>query len=274
MKKIEKAFTHGGRFHADDVFCAALLTILNEEIQIERGYQVPEHYDGLVFDIGFGEFDHHQENKEIRENGVPYAAFGLLWREFGKQLLNEEQAKRFDEKFIQPIDLADNTGTKNEIADIIGSFNPSWSEQLDGDLCFHKAKEFAMQILRRKFQYYSDEEKANEIVEEAMKQSKGEVLVLPQFVPWKRKVVGTSIKYVVFPSMRGGFNAQAVPKTEDNPELVVPFPESWRGKSDSALQMESGIDQLTFCHASGFLLVADTLEGAKRACDLSIKAQK
>lgn len=74
-----KAFTHGGKFHADDVFSAALLKILNPEIQIERGFQVPENYDGVVFDIGGGEFDHHQADARVRENGVKYAAFGLLW---------------------------------------------------------------------------------------------------------------------------------------------------------------------------------------------------
>ena len=41
MKKREKnipefAITHAGKFHADDVFCAALLTYLNPNIQIKR----------------------------------------------------------------------------------------------------------------------------------------------------------------------------------------------------------------------------------------------
>ena len=81
-----KAFTHAGKFHADDVFSAALLRYFNPEIRIERGFQVPPGYDGLVFDIGDGEFDHHARNSPVRENGVPYAAFGLLWRELTKVL--------------------------------------------------------------------------------------------------------------------------------------------------------------------------------------------
>ena len=32
-------------------------------------------------------FDHHQEPRESRPNGVPYAAFGLLWRGLGAQLV-------------------------------------------------------------------------------------------------------------------------------------------------------------------------------------------
>ena len=51
----DKAFTHGGVFHADDVFAAAMLRIIKPGIIIERGNTVPEDYDGLVFDIGFGE---------------------------------------------------------------------------------------------------------------------------------------------------------------------------------------------------------------------------
>ena len=34
-KKDARAFTHGGKFHADDVFSAALLFYINPEITIE-----------------------------------------------------------------------------------------------------------------------------------------------------------------------------------------------------------------------------------------------
>ena len=56
-KKDASAFTHGGKFHADDVFSAALLLYLNPEIQIERGNQVPENYEGIVFDVGRGAYE-------------------------------------------------------------------------------------------------------------------------------------------------------------------------------------------------------------------------
>ena len=70
-QKDAKAFTHGGKFHADDIFSSALLLYLNPEIQITRGNQVPEEYDGIVFDIGRGAYDHHQKDSRIRENSVP-----------------------------------------------------------------------------------------------------------------------------------------------------------------------------------------------------------
>lgn len=123
MKIPANGFTHAGKFHADDVFATALLQIVRPDIKITRGFVVPDDFDGIVYDIGFGMFDHHQEPRETRPNGVPYAAFGLLWRVLGPGLVGERQARLIDENFIQPLDLNDNTGEQNSLCDAIGFFN-------------------------------------------------------------------------------------------------------------------------------------------------------
>ena len=127
------ALTHAGKFHADDVFSSALLKLFRPDIVIRRSFTIPESFDGLVYDIGGGEFDHHQKGAPVRENGVPYASFGLLWRALGRRLMErgdpeqaEAEAARFDEKFVQPLDEDDNTGSGNAIAGLIGLFNPAW----------------------------------------------------------------------------------------------------------------------------------------------------
>lgn len=79
-----KGFIHNGIFHADDVFCAAFLRVLCPEIRIIRGSCVPMDYDGIVFDFGMGEFDHHQRENECRPDGTPYAA-GCSGQWGGKQ---------------------------------------------------------------------------------------------------------------------------------------------------------------------------------------------
>ena len=71
MKIPANGFTHAGKFHADDVFATALLQILRPDIKITRGFVVPDGFDGIVYDVGFGMFDHHQEPRECRPNGVP-----------------------------------------------------------------------------------------------------------------------------------------------------------------------------------------------------------
>ena len=86
VKTMKVALTHAGKFHADDVFGAAFLKIINPHLKIIRSNIVPDGFDGLVFDIGMGEFDHHMANNETRNNGQPYAAFGKLWRAFAEEL--------------------------------------------------------------------------------------------------------------------------------------------------------------------------------------------
>ena len=133
MKIPANGFTHAGKFHADDVFATALLQILRPDIKITRGFVVPDGFDGIVYDVGYGMFDHHQEPREYRANGVPYAAFGLLWRVLGPGLVGERQARLIDENFIQPLDLNDNTGEQNSLCDAIGFFNPVWDSKEEAD---------------------------------------------------------------------------------------------------------------------------------------------
>lgn len=265
--KIEQAFTHGGKFHADDVFSAAVLTLMNPDIQIERGFHVPEEFNGLVFDIGFGEFDHHQADKKIRENGVVYAAFGLIWEKFGDFFLDEEDKKIFDEKFVQPLDDSDNYGTENEIAKLISKFNPSWDEKTDENECFHRAKQFAMTILNNEFRYMKGVSRATKLVTELLPTAKNGILVLDQYVPYKKSLEGTDIDFVIYPSKRGGYCAQSLSLDEDREVLKYSFPQEWRGKSCEELKNISNIKTLSFCHNSGFLLSAATVEDCILACE-------
>ncbi|WP_291244409.1 MYG1 family protein, partial [Fournierella sp.] len=147
MQVPKNGFTHGGKFHADDVFSTALLRILRPDFTVTRGFSVPENFDGIVYDIGNGPFDHHAADRAERPNGIPYAAFGLLWKEFGAQLVGENQARLLDENFVQPLDLNDNTGESCLLADAIGGFNPLWDQPQDPDACFARAVDFAQVIL-------------------------------------------------------------------------------------------------------------------------------
>ncbi len=265
----KEAFTHSGKFHCDDVFSAALLTYLNPDIKIIRGYNVPEDFDGVVFDIGGGKFDHHQVGALVRDNGIPYAAFGLLWKEFGTVILSESEAENFDKTFIQDLDYSDNTGERNDLADIISLFNPNWDEDKDTDECFFEAKEVALKILTKKIELINSINRAKDFVSEGINNAKDKIVVLSTRAPWKNFVNGTDIEFVVYPSDRGGYNAQGVSTAVGNTELKVPFPLEWRGKSEEELKAISKIETLTFCHNSGFLISAGTLDDVIKACKLA-----
>ncbi|MEG0304874.1 MAG: MYG1 family protein [Oscillospiraceae bacterium] len=263
----DTAFTHGGHFHADDVFSAALLQICNPKIHITRGYKVPEGFDGIVFDIGGGEYDHHGSNTPVRANGVKYAAFGLLWRAVGADFLPEKEAQRFDEHFIQPIDLDDNTGCGNILSSVIGAFNPAWDETLNPDACFARAVGLAKEMLLQKIKATKGILRAKELVDAALAVSQDGIVILEKYAPWKMTLIhDKDAKFAIYPSQRGGFCAQCVPTSFSNNAPRIMFPEEWAGLENEALAEISEIKGLSFCHAGRFLITAATKDEVISAC--------
>ena len=271
MKNISnEAMTHSGRFHTDDVFSAALLKILNPQIHIVRCPNVPEGYEGLVFDLGDGAFGHHGSNTELRESGVAYASFGLLWKEYGNCLVSSKEAMLFDKSFIEPLDYQDNNGGNNLLCRAITQMNPKWDEQVDADECFFKAVEVAKYILENEIRSMLSTEHAEEIVRNCLVESNDGIVVLPKGMPWKTVLIPEEVYYVVYPSDRGGYNAQAVPIAVDCSQCKKPFPEEWRGKK-SELDELIGLKGMIFCHTHGYLLVTETKEAAIEACKIAMK---
>ena len=274
-QKDASAFTHSGKFHADDVFSSALLLYLNPEITITRGNKVPEDFDGIVFDIGRGRYDHHQKDSRIRENGIPYAAFGLLWEDLGCEILGDELAEKFDEAFVQPLDNNDNTGEKNELASLIGSFNPSWDENGGTDEAFFRAVSVAGMILENKFARYLGNERADKRIEEVLETrdqtGDSRILVLPEFIPCQKRLSETEVAFVIFPSNRDGYCIQPQ-KKEYSLNYKCSFPSEWLGLENEELQKETGLSSATFCHKGGFLMSVGDLSDAIRACQISLDA--
>lgn len=244
------AFTHSGKFHADDVFSAALLLYLNPEITITRGNKVPEDFEGIVFDIGRGQYDHHQKDSRIRENGVAYAALGLLWEALGAEILGEELAQKFDEAFVQPLDNNDNTGEKNELAALIGNFNPTWDASGSNDEAFFQAVSVAGMILENKFERYLGNERADRRVEE--------ILEAHERALQSGEKTENEAKILILPEKEYSLNYKCS------------FPSEWLGLENEELQKETGLVSAGFCHKGGFLLTTGTLEDAVKACEISL----
>lgn len=268
-------FTHGGRFHADDVFSTALLQLCNPAFTVQRGFEVPQNFDGIVFDIGDGPYDHHAKNGPVRPGGARYAAFGLLWREVGAELLgSQKEAARFDDYFVTPLDLDDNTGCGNQLANLIAAYNPAWDCVLDADACFAEAVCVAKELLSHKLESIRSVLRAAVEVNEALAKAKHGIVRLARFAPWKQQLIPSKAKFVVYPSQRGGYCAQGVPAAFGHPELKVPFPALWAGLSEAELPAASGVDGLRFCHAGRFLITAATEQDAIDACYAAIEQRE
>ena len=279
--------THGGVFHADEVMATAILSAI-EIVTLNRTFRVPEDAKAFVYDIGGGNYDHHQRGGNgTRENGVPYSSAGLIWRDFGKKLVSCEQAWAFvDQELIAGIDAVDNGVLPGvdypvkpaNISNLISGFNPDWDSEVKPDDAFLEAVSFAQSVLARAIASAESKARAKALVDEAIEASEGQIIVLPQFAPWQEYVLtsedpkAAEALYVVFPSNRGGYNVQAIPDAIGSFGNRKSLPEAWCGVPANDLQAVSGVSDAKFCHNSGFIGGADSLEGAMVMAKKAIEA--
>ena len=97
----------------------------------------------------------------------------------------------------RPLDLNDNTGEQNSLCDAIGFFNPVWDSKEDQDSCFFKAVAVAKQILENQIDSANAVNRADEKVQQAYRNSRDGIVVLPCYLPWKNGLYKTDALFVV-----------------------------------------------------------------------------
>lgn len=297
-KDINRAncITHSGTFHADEVFATVLLSLVLDNINILRINEVDEskiYKEAIIYDVGLGELDHHQAGGNgKRNNGISYAACGLIWKKYGIRILEnigissdniDYLFNKIDKNLIQFIDANDNGITPSiktdykyiSLASIIASFNPNWDEDVDADIRFMDAINLAKIVVRNEFESEISKLKAKSKVENAINCSENDIMILDEFMPWKEFILESNLNkakdilYVVFPSNRGGYNVYAVPKEEGSFENRKSFPKEWAGLRDENLQKVTGVKTARFCHNACFICTAETKEDAIKLANLA-----
>lgn len=287
--------THNGTFHADEVFATVVLSRIleKENIKLCRTSGITQEEKGIVYDVGYGKYDHHQPggNGE-RENGVKYAAFGLIWKKYGKKYLEsinvsniDDVWEAIDKKLVQNIDLIDNgqlgklTQFDFEIitlSGLISMYNSNWDDKTENqDSQFLEAVKLASTIFDRIVKNAISKMNAKAKINKAIGEAKNQILILDEFMPWKEFLLenekGKDILFVVFPSNRGGYNVYAVPKELGSFESRKLFPEEWAGLKDEDLKKVCGVNTATFCHTNRFISVAKTEEDAIEMAKIAVK---
>jgi len=286
--------THDGGFHADDVFGVAALQLKFgiEAISVtrSRNQETIDAADivldvGGVYDVASNRFDHHQIGAPVRENGIPYAAFGLVWKTFGADICGSETvAQKIEENIVQSIDASDNgiaTYTLNEyqlrpsdIDTIVSSYLPPWGSEQSPDDTFLDAVAFAREFLVRSIARTQAKQEMKRIAEETYGAAEDKSLLIFS-VPMGRGpfIDYDDVKVIVYPSdasANGRWNAGAVPVGPSEFKTRVEFPESWAGLRDDELVTVSGIADALFCHKGRFLFVAGSKEGAIAAAKFAL----
>ena len=291
MKKLT-VVTHNGVFHADEIFAIAAIAMAHKGVEIEviRTRDPKEFENGdFVIDVG-GKydgvkfFDHHQRDFNlIRENGVKYSSFGLIWKLLGEKICtSKEVTKLVDERLVKIIDAVDNGQAEKvensfTINDVISGFNQNWYE--DGDeenrLIGFKA---ALNVAERVLDNVIRSAKGFVMADEEMKKTKlildGKVLLLERFVPWQQYVRNTfpDSVFVIFPDSNGTWRVQAIPEDKRSFKSKKSLPESWAGLNAEELQKVTGINDAIFCHAGRFIAGAKSKEGILKMAELALSS--
>lgn len=298
-KQKIKLITHGGNFHADEVFAVATISLITEregkELEVVRTRDESEFEKAdILVDVGMVcepenfRFDHHQKggagfhfgnDSSKAEIKIPYASFGLVWKHFGESLCEDKEvAKKIEKKLVVPVDARDNGINifKNLIEgvqdysisrELVQVFRPTWRDaQEKSDQRFKELLEIFKKILENEIKVCRDlisgEKK---VLEEINKQNQPEVLILKDNIFWDEVVSRfKNIKVVVAPeSDTDTWSAECAKDDPKNFESDrVTFPENWWGLRSEELVEASGIHDAVFCHRNGFFAVAKSKESA------------
>lgn len=311
MENLNKTVvTHSGPFHADDVLAFLFLSLLGVVGRLVRTRDPGAIKAGdIVFDVGGSydpatrRYDHHMKGGAgARENGVPYAACGLVWKHHGPELC-AQYASRFgvpadalwqalDETVVQGVDAMDcgavegwdarvkgrpeTRVTLQTLSGVVSVFNPA--SLVDGgspgdfDTAFLAAADAVRPIWERLVVAEVSRLKAEAVVASC---DRGEpVMVLDPFCPWQDTVLATMphVMFVVFRNPEGTFMIQAVPAAAGSFDTRKSLPKDWAGLRDEALSAKTGVPDCVFCHPGCFIAGHKTLDGALKIAKLALDA--
>lgn len=284
--------THNGGYHADDVFAVATLSLVLErrgkEFQVVRTrdesviHQADIVVDvGGVYDSSNQRFDHHMTGGAgERENGIPYAAFGLVWQHYGPELAEDKEIwERLDSKLVQPIDAVDNGVSIAEslhddlypytIHGVLSAFQPAWKEggEEHMDQAFIRVVDLAKEILTRELAHISGNMQAEQVIVSGYETAEDKRLIILDEVLERSVVVGVLTRFTepllaIYKHRSGDWHIVTCRSSMDSFESRISLPEAWGGLTGEALEQAAGVPGATFCHPKLFLCGADTKKTA------------
>jgi uncharacterized UPF0160 family protein len=290
--------THDGSFHADDVFAVATLRMVTPDAEVvrSRDKEVIAAADvrvdiGLRDDPETGDFDHHQKGGAgTRENGIPYASFGLVWRRHGAALCRNDQqaADDVDARIVQGVDAIDTGFTLakpvlagvrvTDVSDLVDQFNPAWDEEAsDQARCerFEQAVQFATGVLQRQIAGALAGARARTLVDEAIARAEDpRVIELDRSMPWQQAVVTAAPEalYVIYAKKADDWRIHAVPQRLGEFANRKDLPAAWAGLQAEQLAAVTGVPDALFCHTARFLAVARSREGIRELARQALAA--
>ena len=279
--------THNGSFHLDELLALSTIKLVFSDKVIQvirtRDESILKQADwvvdvGGIYDHETRRYDHHQLGSPIRDNEVPFAAFGLVWKHWGHHLCNNnaEMVELIDQEFVQMVDGPDN-GFETFKSLVDGGRVPALSmlphlwtgaaiEDETSDEVFNDLFEIVSVILAKLISTYKRKFEANDNFKAAFARSNDKRIIFTKKGDWP---LDTS-KYpdVLFIGYEDVDNQTWKAKCITNGpfECRCGFPIAWRGLRGEELESVSGIKGAEFVHSAGFLAVADSKSALELMC--------
>jgi len=288
-----KTSTHDGRFHADEIFALAVLNLFYPDLEIvrSRDENVYKNADiivdvGHIYDPDNLIFDHHQRDFSLkRESGIPYASFGLVWKQYGELLCGSPETSEYiDSAIVQAIDADDNgidiCETKidgigfHTLSDIIESFVPRYVDNDKVQKGFDRALNFAFSYMKRQIKLAKELfEVALPIIRKAIQVAEDpRILIFDKFdKTWLNFIPRESENalFVIFPTHRKTWAIRCIPKTGKKFEYHRLLPAEWGGRQKDFAEI-SDVQDALYCHNGCFLAEANSLEGADKLAVIAL----
>jgi len=289
---MKTVVTHSGSFHADDVFAIAVFQLLLGKDSISvirtRADEVIAAGDyvvdiGGVYDHDTRRYDHHQPGAPVRENGIPYAGFGLVWKHYGGEIAGSpEVAAEIEEKLCWPVDLADNAikiwekGLYDlrpfEFDVVLKAWQaePSLGEDPDEHfmLAVDVARSYLERLIIKQTIKLEQKQKAAQLYQAA---SDKRVIVSGEYISRSLFIEYGDVEVVVFPrNDTNDWMAVLVQVDKDGFATKVRFPAAWAGLRDEELSTVSGFADAVFCHKDRYMFIARSQESVLAAAQMAV----
>jgi uncharacterized UPF0160 family protein len=304
---IDHLITHSGAFHADDLFAHALLSTLYPAAGLVRTRDTDilsdDNIRAIIFDVGnvydtwTNRYDHHQADKPIRDEGLAYSSFGLIWKHYGESYIKDiedlgiintkEIHQRIDQSLVRDIDAIDNgtlqpdqKGLLNSLSlvNMLMDFRPNFDDDDPKamDRAFVEASAVASIFLKKKVIKTAAAMRSEMIIHHAMEnKTHPNWIELPRGMGHTGPILDagdTDIHYVVNPGP-GEWQLNVVNSSKDSYDMHAPLPAHWAGLRDEKLADVTGVEDAIFCHTGRFIAIAKSRGGIMQLLEQALASK-
>lgn len=288
--------SHSGKFHADDVFAIAALSIIHPEYKILRSRD-PEEWAKCDYLVDVGGvynhekriYDHHFRNGPTYEDGLPMSSVGLVWKHYGEEICGSKGiADRICRKFIRTLDAHDNgieltvkadngfSVSDVSVSALLSVMNPS--DYSKADEVFEeevkRARKILMAYIAKAKKWFDSKQETIEAINKAVSEGK-QFIEVSQECNFMEHLLncndGKDILYVMYPN-DGKWYARTVAKSLGSFDDRKSFPDNWAGLRDDEFSKKAGIPDGVFCHHSCFICGSYSHESTVKLIEMSIEA--